>query len=73
MFGQSLAAGAAPTLMAATMPEATGGEYFGPRGIGELWGKPKQVKLARRALDPKVAAQLWAVSEELTGLSFSLG
>lgn len=73
IFGQSLTNGAAPTLMAATAPDMQGGEYFGPRGLGELWGKPKRVRLARRALDPSIATRLWAASEDLTGLSFNLG
>ncbi|MEO0604281.1 MAG: oxidoreductase, partial [Myxococcota bacterium] len=37
-LAQSQAKGAWPTLAAATEPDATGGTYYGPRSIGELWG-----------------------------------
>jgi len=73
IFGQSLADGAAPTLMAATAPDVKGGEFFGPGGPFELRGRPKRVRLARRALDAEVAARLWTTSEEMTELRFSLG
>jgi NAD(P)-dependent dehydrogenase (short-subunit alcohol dehydrogenase family) len=36
LMGQSAAAGALPTLMAATMPGVKGGQYFGPQGWKEF-------------------------------------
>jgi hypothetical protein len=48
-----------------------GGEYFGPGGPGEMRGHhPKQVSFSRAAHDEAAAARLWAVSEELTGVTF---
>jgi NAD(P)-dependent dehydrogenase (short-subunit alcohol dehydrogenase family) len=62
--------GALPTLRAATDPAAVGGEYYGPAGFGELTGPPKLVKSSARSHDAEVQRRLWAVSEELTGVSY---
>ena len=70
LFAQSAARGALPTLCAATYPGLRGGEFFGPRGPGELRGTPKLVRPVARAKDPRLAANLWQVSEELTGVSW---
>jgi NAD(P)-dependent dehydrogenase (short-subunit alcohol dehydrogenase family) len=66
---QSDAAGALPTLYAATMPLA-GGAYVGPSGPGQWRGAPQLVVPSGRARDPQTAARLWEVSEELTGVRF---
>jgi NAD(P)-dependent dehydrogenase (short-subunit alcohol dehydrogenase family) len=68
ILAQSAAAGALPTLRAAVDPEAASGDYFGPRGIGELAGPPVKVGCTARARDPEAARQLWARSVELTGV-----
>jgi NAD(P)-dependent dehydrogenase (short-subunit alcohol dehydrogenase family) len=60
--------GALPTLYAATAPEIQGGDYIGPGGFMELSGPPKKVNSNGTAHDPAVAARLWAVSEEMTGV-----
>ena len=70
LIAQSSAAGALPTLMAATMPGVAGGQYFGPQGWNEFKGPPGPAKIKPQALDPKVAAELWAASEALTGVAF---
>jgi NAD(P)-dependent dehydrogenase (short-subunit alcohol dehydrogenase family) len=67
---QSDAAGALPTLYAATAPAAVGGEYIGPNGFMEVKGAPVVVQPRPRALDEAVAAKLWAASEELTGVVY---
>ncbi len=59
-MGQSAAAGALPTLMAATMPGVKGGQYFGPQGFKEFKGPPGAGKIAAQALDAGVAATLWS-------------
>jgi NAD(P)-dependent dehydrogenase (short-subunit alcohol dehydrogenase family) len=69
LIAQSSAAGALPTLMAATAPRAAGGQYFGPQGWNEFKGPPGLAKIKPQALDPKVAAALWAASEKLTGVA----
>lgn len=62
--------GALPTLFAATSPRAEGGGYYGPNWLGETRGYPVEARIPPQALDEGVAARLWAVSEELTGVSF---
>lgn len=72
VFGQSDAAGALPQLYAATMPDVAPGEYFGPSGLGEQRGAPKRVDRSPAAKDEALAAHLWEVSEQLTGVSYDL-
>jgi len=70
LFAQPAAMGALPTLYAAAAPEVRSGEYYGAGGPGELWGHPKRVGSSRRSRDLEVAARLWQVSEDLTGVRF---
>lgn len=67
LMGQPAAQGALPSLFAATSLDARGGRYYGPNGFRELKGTPIEVKVPDRAKDMKVAAQLWASSQTLTG------
>jgi NAD(P)-dependent dehydrogenase (short-subunit alcohol dehydrogenase family) len=67
---QSAAAGALPTLRAATDPYAAGAQYYGPGGTREVRGAPVLVLPARHAVREDDMARLWSVSEELTGVSF---
>ncbi|BBY34079.1 short-chain dehydrogenase [Mycolicibacter minnesotensis] len=67
---QSAAMGALPILRAATDPEVLGGQYYGPSGIGEQRGQPKLVEASRQAHDAELQRRLWAVSEELTAITF---
>lgn len=63
--------GALPTLRAATDPAAVGGDYYGPRGLGEFTGPPRRVRSSARSHDAGVQQRLWSVSEELTGVTFA--
>jgi hypothetical protein len=57
-------------LYAATAANVHGGEYFGPDGPGEMRAHhPKLVSFSLAAHDEAAAARLWAVSEELTGVT----
>jgi len=67
---QDDAAGALPTLYAATMPEAKGGEYIGPDGFMGFRGAPTVEQPRPQALDEAVAKKLWTVSEQLTGVVY---
>ncbi len=69
---QDAAAGALPTLRAATDPGALGGQYYGPDGFAELRGHPKLVASSGKSHDVDVQRRLWAISEELTGVVFPL-
>jgi NAD(P)-dependent dehydrogenase (short-subunit alcohol dehydrogenase family) len=64
------AAGALPTLYAATSPEAKGGEYIGPDGFMEMKGAPVVVQPKPQGKDQDVAKRLWTASEELTGVVY---
>ncbi|WP_422742444.1 SDR family NAD(P)-dependent oxidoreductase [Mycobacterium sp. WMMD1722] len=70
LLAQSAQMGALPTLRAAVDPDVRGGQYFGPDGIGEQRGHPKLVQSNARSHDEAVQRRLWAVSEELTGVTF---
>jgi NAD(P)-dependent dehydrogenase (short-subunit alcohol dehydrogenase family) len=62
---------ARPIIFAATSNEVTPAGYYGPSGPGEISGRAGPAKLAKRAQDPALAARMWEVSEELTGVSFA--
>ena len=72
-IAQSAAMGALPVLFAATVEDLPGGTFIGPDGPGEMRGHPRPVEPSRRADDVDVAARLWEVSEELTGVEFDFG
>ncbi|WP_430791455.1 oxidoreductase [Actinoplanes sp. G11-F43] len=67
---QSVEQGTQPQLRAATAPDVTGGQFFGPRGPFEMFGRVTEVRPSREAADPAVGARLWAAAEELTGVRF---
>jgi len=69
-ISHSAAAGALPTLYAATSPLARASGYYGPDGFSELKGAPATAKISARASDAASAARLWDVSEKLTGTRF---
>ena len=66
---QSAAAGAWPTLMAATA-DLPGGTLCGPSGLGQMSGAPQVVTSSRRAHDPDAQRRLWELSEETTGIRY---
>jgi NAD(P)-dependent dehydrogenase (short-subunit alcohol dehydrogenase family) len=70
VVAQSAAMGALPTLYAATMPDVSGGDYYGPDGIGELRGYPHRTGPSKASKDTGVAAKLWDRATELTGVTF---
>jgi NAD(P)-dependent dehydrogenase (short-subunit alcohol dehydrogenase family) len=65
---QSAAAGANPTLYAATAAEPA--SYTGPQSLRETRGKVGPAKLNRLARDEALAAKLWDRSEQLTGVIY---
>lgn len=62
--------GALSTLYAATAPDAQGGAYYGPTGLGETRGPLGYATIPALAEDFQVVARLWSVSEELVGKRF---
>ena len=72
LFAMKPKDGALPTLRAATDPNAASGTYWGPSRFFEISGPPKLARIPRHAQDEAVAARLWQVSEQLTGVTFPL-
>jgi NAD(P)-dependent dehydrogenase (short-subunit alcohol dehydrogenase family) len=70
LISQGSAKGALTTLRAATDPDAHGGQYYGPDGLGESSGHPKVVQSSKQSHDQDIQGRLWTVSEELTGVSY---
>jgi NAD(P)-dependent dehydrogenase (short-subunit alcohol dehydrogenase family) len=64
--------GALPTVRAAVDPEAAGGAYFGPHGMGRMIGWPAVEVPRPHAVDPETASRLWELSESLTGVYYDL-
>ena len=72
VYAQPAEKGALNLLYAATEPDLAGGSYVGPDGLFEGRGHPHPVRAARSAHDAEAARRLWDVSEELTGVTYSL-
>lgn len=70
LFAQSAEMGALPTLYAATAADLKGGEYIGPDGFMQLKGHPVSVSFSAAARDRGLAARLWQVSEQLSGVRY---
>ena len=73
LFSQKAAAGAEPTLLAATRPDLPPASYWGPTGAFEIKGPPGPARISDRAADPAAAARLWDVSQALTDNPFGAG
>lgn len=71
-IAQSAHQGALPTMYAATHPRVEGGDYIGPDGFMEMRGYPQKTSTTKAARDRLTAAQLWDVSEQLTGADYSI-
>ena len=70
LLAQPAREGALPSLFAAMAAGSKAGQYYGPTGPGETRGAPGVARIAPQAADPALGARLWALSEQLTGLSF---
>ncbi|HWJ08682.1 MAG TPA: oxidoreductase [Nocardioides sp.] len=66
---QSAAAGAWPSLMAATA-DLPGNTFVGPSGPGQFGGAPRTVGRSRLARDASAAAMLWDISERTVDLRY---
>jgi len=72
VVAQSADMGALPTLYAATAPDAEGGAYYGPGGFMNMRGTPERQASSDRSYDEETARRLWAISRELTGVTYDL-
>jgi NAD(P)-dependent dehydrogenase (short-subunit alcohol dehydrogenase family) len=66
---QSAAAGAWPSLMAATA-DLPGGTYCGPSGLAEMAGAPQVVTSSKASRDLGAQRRLWELSEQTTGVAY---
>ena len=73
LLAQSAEMGALPQLYAATRPNLEGGLFIGPDGFEQQRGHPQVVAPNRHGQDAAVAARLWEVSEDLTGVGYNFG
>lgn len=71
VLAQPASQGALGSLMAATQPGLSGGEYVGPVRFNHLRGPPVVSRSNEESYDLTVAAKLWEVSETLTDVRFS--
>ena len=55
-----------PALMAATSPQAHGGRFYGPSGLGHLSGAPAEQPVYSRLRSEDEARRIWEISERLT-------
>jgi len=69
---QSETDGALPILFAATQ-DLDGASYVGPAGVASSAAVPHSCGESATAQDPSLAAELWDLSERLTGTVFPLG
>jgi len=72
VLAQPAAQGVLPFLYAATMPDASGGEYYGPGGLANMRGAPERQRSSKRSYEEGTAYRLWSVSEEQTGVGYDL-
>jgi len=70
LITQNAAMGALPTLRAAADPGVLGGQYYGPDGLGQRTGHPRLITSSAQSYDLAIQRRLWALSEELTGVTF---
>ena len=70
IVGQDARGGALPLLFAASDESVRGGVVIGPGGFMELRGHPVRVEVAPKAHDPAVAARLWDICVERTGVAY---
>jgi NAD(P)-dependent dehydrogenase (short-subunit alcohol dehydrogenase family) len=70
LIAQSAMAGAWPILRAATDPDATGGEYYGPGRLRGMRGPAIETEPSAAARDVGAARRLWAWSEQVTGVRY---
>lgn len=71
LLSQNIEMGVLPQLYASTAPSAKGGVFYGPKTF-RLRGYPAEQECNEALRDPAILNQLWQVSEELTGIQYSL-
>jgi NAD(P)-dependent dehydrogenase (short-subunit alcohol dehydrogenase family) len=68
---QAPGAGALPTVRAAADPDVPSGSFVGPRGLGQLRGRPELIDVYKTGKGEMTAARLWELSEQIVELPFT--
>lgn len=71
-FAQSAERGAWPEVLCATEDNLKEFAYYGPTKRSEMVGPVGECELEQNVLDSTQAAQLWEISEQKTGISWSI-
>jgi NAD(P)-dependent dehydrogenase (short-subunit alcohol dehydrogenase family) len=66
----TVSSAALPALLAAAGPDSRGGQFFGPKGFGDVGGAPAPRELWAPLRSNDDARRLWEVSERLVGVRF---
>lgn len=69
ILARDVSLGVQPMLYAMTAPDANGGVLYGPRWLYHR-GAPAKTTANRAAYDAAALKRLWAVSEDLTGVTY---
>lgn len=69
-YAQTASAGALRSLRAATDPDARGGQYYCPDGLGEQHGHPKVIGSSAQSHDEALQRRPWETFEDLTGVKY---
>jgi NAD(P)-dependent dehydrogenase (short-subunit alcohol dehydrogenase family) len=72
LMAQPATAGAVPEVLAAAGVEAKNGAYYGPTKFGDSRGPVGESAISQAALNETAASRLWALSEELLGITFTV-
>ena len=67
---QDVEQGILPALYAAASPQAEGGAYYGPRGLGEMTGPATHATIPPSARSEADNRRLWELSEQFTGVVY---
>ncbi|MEM6283549.1 MAG: oxidoreductase [Chloroflexota bacterium] len=71
LMAQDVSMGVLPQLFGSTAAGARGGVFYGPKTFN-LRGYPAEKKANDEAYDDAALARFWAMSEELTGVTYTL-
>ncbi len=72
LMAQSAADGAVPEVLAAAGNEARNGAYYGPTKRGDTQGPVGESRISDVAKNTHDASRLWALSEELLGIEWTI-
>lgn len=71
-LAQSGEMGSLPSLYAATSPDVEAGAFYGPSGLLKMRGWPAREKPNSKRVTTELAVRLWELSEDLTGIKFTV-